>query len=295
MAGATPIRKSIVTDSVKRVLMLPYRAWCALRVTVRPMRRILPWLARSKECTSWTYHLTDRNRTEACSVVAMLTSRSLNEVLEYMDEVLNDPDLAEHVRTRTAASADGWRGDAEFKLGRRLLYYLIVRARRPRVVVEAGVDKGLGAALICRALQRNRIEGAAGRYLGVDTHEPGRAFLFSGAFSAVGRLQQGDAVDFLERFDGLVDFYIHDTTPESGHLQACFSALWPNLAPRGVVCCSWATNEAIEYLVGRATFLTFVEEPENHWYPGSRLLIAARTVPEDPGGVPQAPSVDSRY
>jgi hypothetical protein len=157
------------------------------------------------------------------------------------------------------------------------VYYLIARALRPRVVLEAGVDKGLGAALICRALQRNRTEGAAGTYVGVDVHEPSRAFLFSGAYVSEGVLQQGDSVAFLQRFEGEIDFYIHDTTPEPRHLRASLEAVWPRLSERGILCMSWVTNEAIEFVVGRATFLTFVEEPKDHWYPGSKLLLASRS------------------
>jgi predicted O-methyltransferase YrrM len=287
LTGSSAIRNHLVKGALGRLLLVPYRAFGAIRVVARPTKWIGPWLIRSREYTSWTYHLSDRNLIEACNLVSILTSRPLEEVLAYKEEILRDADLATHVKNKTLASRDRWCADEDFKIGRRILYYLIARARKPRVVVEAGVDKGLGAALICRALQKNRLDGSAGTYVGVDIHELNRAFLFSGTLASEGVLEREDAVTFLQRYEGEIDFYVHDTTPAPQHVQALLTALWPKLSPRGVLCTSWATSEVIDYVVGKGRFLTFAEEPRDHWYPGSKLLVASR---EDSNGTRSAKS-----
>jgi hypothetical protein len=61
------------------------------------------------------------------------------------------PALSEHVRAEYADSDRKWPSDLQFRLGRRLLYSLLVRALKSGFVVETGVDKGLGAAIILRS------------------------------------------------------------------------------------------------------------------------------------------------
>jgi hypothetical protein len=49
-----------------------------------------------------------------------------------------------------------------------VLWYATVRLLRPSLVVEAGVQEGLGTLVLLRALERNRLEGTPGRLISVD-------------------------------------------------------------------------------------------------------------------------------
>ena len=41
-------------------------------------------------------------------------------------------------------------------------WYSLIRATRPKIVIETGVDRGLGTAVIAAALKRNAEEGFPG-------------------------------------------------------------------------------------------------------------------------------------
>ena len=56
---------------------------------------------------------------------------------------------------------------------------------KPKVVVETGVDHGIGSCILCAALLRNTKEGEGGRYYGTEIRtEAGR--LLSGIYAEIG-------------------------------------------------------------------------------------------------------------
>lgn len=259
-----------------RILLLPYRATIALQSVLGPVKKIFPWLFGSREYTSWTYHLTEDNIAEICNIAAMSTRCSIGEVLAFKDEFFHDAWLADYVKEQTLKSAYKAYSDPELKVGRRFLLYILVRIKKPKIIVEAGVDKGLGSVVMCRALQKNRKEGYSGRYFGVDVHAPQRAFLFSEAFEAEGVIVQSDSVEFLKAHAESIDFFLHETHSSPDHLQNTFDALWPKLSPLGCFCAPWVTSQLIDLLQPTAQYFTFRENPKNHWFSGSRVTIAVK-------------------
>jgi hypothetical protein len=75
-------------------------------------------------------------------------------------------------------------------------WYAFVRILS-RVVVETGVDKGLGSVLLCAALMRNRAEGFPGQYLGTDIN-PDAGFLLAEPYNGVGGILYGDSIQSLQ-------------------------------------------------------------------------------------------------
>ena len=90
---------------------------------------------------------------------------------------------------------DGQRSPANVAspFGRRLGWYAVARAIKPRLIVETGVERGHGALLLCAALLRNGEEGAPGHYLGTDIN-PGAGYLLSGKYKAAGKILYGDSI-----------------------------------------------------------------------------------------------------
>ena len=39
--------------------------------------------------------------------------------------------------------------------GRRLIWYLLARTMKPNLIIESGIDKGLGSSLLCYAQFKN--------------------------------------------------------------------------------------------------------------------------------------------
>src|SRR5215472_4081234 len=126
---------------------------CADCISV--MGRTARWLVRSREDTNWTYDLQEQNLLALACTISCVTGMPANEVFPYIQEGNEDQVLREHVARYTASSAQRARADATCRFGRRLGVYAIARVMKPRLVVETGVDKGLGSVLLAAALLRN--------------------------------------------------------------------------------------------------------------------------------------------
>src|SRR5690606_28957548 len=109
----------------------------------------------SREHTNYTYDLSDLNRTYLAWFVANVAGIDVAEARGYLDEVFEDRELARHVIDATMASARRGLADPVARIGRRAGWYALVRATRPRHIVETGTDKGLGAVVLAAALLRN--------------------------------------------------------------------------------------------------------------------------------------------
>jgi hypothetical protein len=150
------------------IALFLYRAGWALGYYRQPLLNLVRWLFVSNETTNFTYDLDTYNRNYMASTIAYVLNVDYSKIIQYMDEVEGDKDLKRHIAEATALSPRAMIADRKMRLGRRLGWYAFVRALKPKVVVETGVDKGLGACVLTAALIRNREEGYEGRYYGTD-------------------------------------------------------------------------------------------------------------------------------
>jgi hypothetical protein len=139
-----------------------YRALRALQPDVG-LRRKLAFVLLDPEIESYTYELADERAFIAD--MARKLGRPTAELLRYAEETRQDPELNERLARHTR-----WRFDVKRRLplGNRLAWYLMVRARKPGLVVETGIYRGLGSLVLLRALERNRREGFPGELMSFD-------------------------------------------------------------------------------------------------------------------------------
>ncbi len=270
--------KRLLANPLGRWILVPYRAKTALASCLAPCYRILPWLVRSKELTNYTYDYAPLAQTAAVHLAALVTGKPMELMQGYAEELRNDGQLHRHVAEMTARSAYRHFADHQFKPGRRLFYYLLVRAVKPRVVVEAGLDKGLGACIIGAALLKNAAEGRPGQYYGLTLLTAQDAFLYGAPYDSHGELVMGDSVDFLGKTGLGIDIFIHDTTNNPAHEQVQFTALQPRLGAGAIVVSTWFTEKFAEFArQSGLAMLTFHETPVGHWYPGGKIAFAFRS------------------
>ena len=148
---------------------------------------ILKWGIRSKEDTNYTYDLTEGNIIYLSQIIAHITGQNHKLILEYINEARNDQALKEHIVNETLKSEDKNVADLDIHFGRRLGWYAFVRAIKPHIVVETGVDKGLGAVLLCAALLKNKEEGINGRYYGTEINQQA-GYLLKGKYQEAGQI-----------------------------------------------------------------------------------------------------------
>ena len=107
-------------------------------------------------------------------------------MLRYIQEIEDDDDLMGTIAAGVSKQRRG--ANAEMPYWRRLGWYALVRALKPRFVVETGVDKGLGACVLTAALRRNVADGSEGRYIGTDIN-PEAGYLLRGEYARYGEIR----------------------------------------------------------------------------------------------------------
>jgi hypothetical protein len=129
----------------------------------RQPARIVRHVLLDPEVDNYTYEL--ENADELAPFLARALGVPEAEAARVLDEAATDEELDRELARRVR-----WRFDTKWRihLGRRVLWYALVRLRRPSLVVEAGVQEGLGSLVLLRALERNTAEGAPGRLLSID-------------------------------------------------------------------------------------------------------------------------------
>jgi len=264
------------TPVLGRFALMLYRARIGWWYFREPLGRLVKWLFVSKEITNFTYDLDDANKRYLAALVADTTGECLDVVRGYMDELESDTKLRAHLERATKQSELSFIADSEIRYARRLGWYAFVRTLKPRVVVETGVDKGLGACVLTAALRRNGIEGHPGRYYGTDIN-PRAGYLLSDEYSNYGRILYGDSIETLKSLDESIDLFINDSDHSADYEAAEYKIVAGKLSERAVILGDNAhvTDKLLEFSIATGRrFVFFHERPREHWYPGAGIGIS---------------------
>src|SRR5689334_15103369 len=189
----TGLRKFARSTWIGRALLVPWRFKSAMSIVLKPVGKATAWTFRSREHYNYSYDLEPRNIEYLASFISVVTGESFDKVREYIRELESDQHLKDHVVRANAAAKEKYVADREARFGRRIGWYAMIRATKPRVVVETGVDKGLGSCVIAAALMRNAKEGSVGRLLGLDIN-PNAGYLLSTPYNKYGTMVYGDSL-----------------------------------------------------------------------------------------------------
>lgn len=264
------------TPYLGRIALFAYRTQFALRYFRRPLSNLLKWLIHSKETTNFTYDLEVNNKRYLAAMIADIVNLDFEEIIAYFKEIEEDPALKKHIADATQRSAWAFTADKQVRLGSRIGWYAIARAIKPRIAIEAGVDKGLGSCVITAALKRNGQEGRSGRYYGLDIN-PKAGYLLSDDYANYGSMLYGDSVDSLQNFSGSVDLYISDSNHSADYEAREYQAIADKLSEHAIVVGdnSHVTDKLLEFsLRAGRHFAYFQEKPAEHWYPGGGFGIS---------------------
>lgn len=258
------------------VRSLRYRGFYVARYYWPRIRTGISWLFHSRESSNFTYDLTPRNEEHLAHLLGFALGRSADEIAVYIRELREDQALKDAVvgQVRLLGRQGGYDPTARF--GRRVGWYAIVRALKPKVVIETGIEKGLGAAVICAALLRNFQEGHEGHYYGTDI-DPSAGKLLCDPYRSIGTLLYGDSLQRLTELNVTVDVFINDSDHSAEYEGREYRVIAPKLSERAVIVADNAhvTDELLRF--SRETdrqFVFFREEPANHWYLGAGIGLS---------------------
>lgn len=236
--------------------------------------RTLSWLFASRETTNLTYDLETMNRQFLAAFLAHVLHTPRAQVLAYFDEVAQDEDLLRYYRETREQSSFAFITDPDIRLGRRLLWYAAVRIMKPAVVVETGVDKGLGSLILCAALVRNAGEDHPGRYFGTDI-KPDAGYLLGGKYAQVGTILYGDSIASLENFPDTIDLFISDSEHDPRYEAREYDTISGKLAAKFLVISDQGTSSLMNAADRQGwTFLTFRERSTGSVLQGTDFGVA---------------------
>ena len=251
-----------------------YRRSIAMRYYSDHLRQIREWAAADGETSNFYYDITDINRDQLAHLVSNVTGRSYVEVVGFFEELETDVELRMHLQSSLLNTNYG--RDIKVKYGRRLGWYAFVRASRPRIVIETGVDHGVGSCVLSSALLRNGAEGFPGRYYGTDFRREAGQF-YAGVYATVGQILYGDSIQSLKAFDQPIDLFVNDSDHSAKYEYDEYQTIKAKLSPNALILGdnSHATDSLSRFSreTGRC-FLFFSEKPKDHWYPGAGIGIS---------------------
>jgi len=268
----------IKTPLLGSFVLLAYRTKIILPDLFNEVKNFTGWLFKSKETTNYTYDLSSLNKLCLACFVSEITGRTVEEIQNYFHEIENDTELRNHIKDVTLRNERSFVADAKVEYSRRIGWYAFARVLKPKVVVETGVEKGLGACILTSALLKNSEEGFKGFYYGTDIN-PQAGYLLSGKYAETGKILYGDSIESLNKLDLSIDLFINDSDHSAGYEANEYEAIENKLSPGAVLLGDNSHLTDKLYLFARKTkrrFLFFKEEPVKHWYPGAGIGAAFR-------------------
>jgi cephalosporin hydroxylase len=270
---------SRTTPGLHKLARVYSRRAAAMRYYTPKLETIRKWSWLDSEDSNFYYKLTPLNQDQLAQMIASITAVAYERIASYFDELDSDQALRQHIQEGIARANYG--RDIHVDFGRRLGWYAFVRAVKPRVVIETGVDHGVGSCLLTKALMLNAAEGCLGHYYGTELN-PEAGKLLSGPYREYGEILYGDSLASLQMLDRQIDVFINDSDHSAAYEYAEYKAIEAKLSPGAIVLSdnSHVTDELSRFSreTGRR-FIFFAERPLDHWYPGGGIGISFNAIP----------------
>ena len=144
---------------------------------------------------------------------------------------------------------------------------------QPAVVVETGVDKGLGICVLAAALLRNEQEGTPGKLYAIDIN-PSAGWLLAPPYDRVTELIISDSHAALRDLPGPIGVFLHDSNHTYNHEVGEYALVKDILAPGGIILSDNAHSGPALMDFAEANGLKYHfwrESPTDHFYPGAGI------------------------
>lgn len=263
-----------VQTVVKKAFNRQFRRAIAMSYYRDTLAAIDKWVRQDKETSNFYYKLTPMNRDQLAQVIAATTGEAYDRIVAYFAELENDAELRSHLERALRGTQYG--KDIEIEYSRRLGWYAFVRVLKPKVVVETGVDHGVGSCVLASALLRNIAEGHPGKYYGTDNRTVAGQ-LFSGKYASSGKILYDDSITSLRNLEEKIDLFVNDSDHSGEYEYQEYLTIADKLADGAVILGdnAHATDSLSRFSRERGRkFVFFAEKPEGHWYPGAGIGIS---------------------
>ena len=268
--------KLIQTPIIGPLILLLFRSLIITKHLLGQINCCLKWLLVSRETTNFTFDLSPLNDLYLVSFIANITNRDFQTVLNYFTELENDQSLISHIEKQTVKSQWSVIADKKARFGRRKGWYALIRILKPKVVIETGVDKGLGACVITTALMKNKLEGFDGYYYGTDIN-PKAGYLLSDEYKSFGEIIYGDSIESLNKFEQQIDIFINDSDHSFEYEADEYEVIKDKLSDNAIILGdnSQGSDKLLKFsIANQRNFIFFQEQFDNQWFPGGGIGVS---------------------
>jgi len=268
-----------IISTLRRIIQItPLRQWWRSQIAssyLKPQRRMArSWIWKRTENDNFYYDLSSSNREDLAHLISLVTGKPLSEIKGYIQELASNDALRDHI-------ASAWKTNPNLKdafvgFGRREGWYAIIRAIKPKLVVETDTSHGVGACVIASAILQNRSEGHEGSYVGTDW-DPDAGFLLSGAYAEAGKIVYGDSIESLTALNSVIDLFINDSDHSPDYEAREYVVVAPKLSLGAFILGDNShTSPSLRNFAEKSLrpFVFFKEVPKDHWYPGAGIGIS---------------------
>ena len=218
-----------------RIVLFFYRFYIGYGYLIHPFKWFFIWLFKSRETTNFTYHLSPINKRYLISLIADILDKSCQEIEGYVNELESDDEIKTHISSRVAKfRSEKINVDFGIKFGRRVGWYAFARATKPKIIVETGVDKGLGSCVLTSALLRNAEEGYPGYYYGTDINTEAGIFL-AGKYANFGKILYGNSINSLQSLEKEIDLFINDSDHSADYEKREYETISKKLSSTAII------------------------------------------------------------
>jgi hypothetical protein len=238
------------------------------------LQQVEKWVPAKTETSNFYYGITENNQKDLESLLAAVTGVEVAKISDYCRELQTDSALRAHLNF--GFLEDQKLSESTVAYGRRIGWFALVRALKPKLVVETGVSDGVGACVISAALQLNANEGHPGSYVGTELN-PKMGGLFTAPYSNLGKILWGDSIESLEELEGPIDIFINDSDHSAQYELDEYITISRKLSSNGFILGDNSHTNTVLNQFSRdhgRSFVFFRELPLDHWYPGAGIGLS---------------------
>ena len=131
-----------------KIIRRLYDAYIASRYFNNKYIKIIKWMFNSNEDTNYTYDLEEKNLDELYKLLENIFEINYSKIKDYSEELLNNSLIKDYLKNKIETSDFKKFADTEIKYSRRIGWYIIARIIKPKLIIETGVDKGMGSYFV---------------------------------------------------------------------------------------------------------------------------------------------------
>lgn len=230
------------------------------------------WILFGKDISNFVYEI--ENTEEIIRVCNLITHIDKNRLMDILSEI--NPQDAEFKKFFTNEYSKNHGTKNIF--GRRLAWYLLARTIQPNLIIESGVDKGLGSGLLCYAQFKNTLEFKKKfKYIGVDIKKKNRFY-----FNLNNRLFDNfeffyqDSINFLEKFNEVDKIlYISDAEHNYDFEIHEYNLINKKFKNGSLIISDNNSGSLYDFSkIHNKNLIKFEEKSKNFWYRGATTSIS---------------------